>query len=191
MIDRAKLSLQFDPQKMRQDLERIQSEDWIEHFVRQNYEGDWNVVALRGPAGATHPVMAIYSDPTCTEFADTPCLDVCPYFRYILASFWCPLQAVRLMSLFPGSRIKEHKDHDLSAEEGMARLHIPVVTNSDVEFRLNGTRVVMNEGECWYLKLCDTHSVSNNGASPRIHLVIDAKVNSWLMGLIRSAGVPE
>ena len=41
-------------------------------------------------------------------------------------------------------------------------------------------RVVLSEGECWYLRLSDPHSVENNGQSDRVHLVIDAKVNPWL-----------
>ena len=180
MLDRVKLNLTFDSRLLQRDLDRLQSDYWIEHFVKQNYDGDWSVLALRGPANATHPVMMIYSDPTCTEFANTPYLDACPYFRAVLESFRCPLQAVRLMKLSSGSRIKEHTDHDLSVENGTARLHIPIVTNDDVDFRLNGTRVLLNEGECWYLRLCDPHSVENNGKSDRIHLVIDAEVNPWL-----------
>ncbi len=180
MFDRVKLGLAFDPQPLQQELARLQSCQWIEHFVKQNYDGDWSVIPLRGPAGATHPVMMIYSDPTCTEFADTPFLDDAPCFRDVLESFHCPLQSVRLMKLSPGSRIKEHTDHDLAAERGTARLHIPITTNDDVVFRLNGTRVVLKEGECWYLRLSDPHSVENNGESDRVHLVIDAEVDPWL-----------
>jgi len=90
------------------------------------------------------------------------------------------------MKLAVGSRIKEHTDHDLSAEDGTARLHIPVQTNSEVYFRLNGARVVLNEGECWYLRLSDPHSVENLGTTDRVHLVIDVVVNSWLNELLKS-----
>ena len=180
MQDRLKLDLSFDPLLPLGDLERLESVDWVEHFVKQNYDGDWSVIPLRGPATATHPVMMIYSDPSCSEFASTPFLDGCPYFRTVLKSFLCPLQAVRLMKLSSGSRIREHTDHDLAAENGTARLHIPIVTNDGVDFRLNGTRVFMNEGECWYLRLSDPHSVENNGDSDRVHLVIDAEVDGWL-----------
>ena len=65
---------------------------------------------MRGKAGATHPVMMIYSDPTATEFEDTPMLQGCPYFREVLDTFACPLRTVRLMRLTPGSVIKEHND---------------------------------------------------------------------------------
>lgn len=84
------------------------------------------------------------------------------------------------MKLSSGSQIKEHTDYDLDAENGTLRLHIPIITNKKVYFKLNGKRVVLNEGECWYLRLSDPHSVANNGVSDRVHLVIDAAVNPWL-----------
>lgn len=172
---------------MQRDLNALGSEEWIAHFVKQNYTGEWSVLPLRGKAGATHPVMMIYSDPGCTEFADTPFLDACPCFREVLARLECPLQAVRLMRLAPGSVIKEHRDHDLDAATGNVRMHIPVTTSPDVDFMLNGTRVVMQPGELWYLRLADPHSVTNRGSSDRIHLVIDAKVNPWLETLLHAA----
>ncbi len=182
--DRIRLPLVFDAPGLQRDLARFAKGDWLDHFVKQNYEGDWRVIPLRGPAGAEHPVMMMYSDPTCTEFADTPFLERCPEIRRALASFDCPLKTVRLMGLTPGSAILEHRDYDLSAEEGTVRLHVPVVTNPDVEFRLNGTPVAMREGECWYLRLSDPHSVANRGAADRVHLVLDADVNAWLRGML-------
>lgn len=67
------------------------------------------------------------------------------------------------------------------------RLHIPVVTNPAVDFRLNGVRCVMAAGTCWYLRLSDPHSVSNRGPADRVHLVIDAAVNGWLTDLFDRA----
>lgn len=177
--DRIKLPFAFDPDRLRADLDAV-DRDWIDHLVKQNYEGNWSVLPLRHTAGATHPVMMIYSDPSATEFVDGPLLAQTPYFRDVLAAFHCPLTVVRLMLLAPGSVIKPHYDHDLAAEHGMARLHIPITTNPDVEFLLNGTPVTMAPGEVWYLRLMDTHSVVNRGTTDRVHLVIDAVVDDWL-----------
>jgi len=185
--DRLRLPLTFDPGLLVRDLQRLASVEWIDHFVPQNYDGNWSVIPLRGKAGARHPVMMIYSDPTATLFEDTPMLQGCPYFRKVLAAFQCPLRAVRLMRLTPGSRIKEHADLELSIEEGTARIHIPVVTNAGVEFYLNSSRVVMAAGSAWYLRLSDPHSVHNNGDSDRVHMVIDAVANDWMRGMLESA----
>lgn len=190
--DRLRLPHDFEPARLAADLTGVAAgTGWTPHFVQQNYEGDWSVIALRGPAGATHPVQMIYSDPTCTEFADTPLLAPARYFRQVLASFACPLQAVRLMRLGPGSTIKEHRDHDLCFEDGTVRIHIPVVTNTEVDFRLNGRRCVMPAGSAWYLRLSDPHSVANLGATERVHLVIDATVNAWVADLFERALAAE
>lgn len=185
--DRLRLPLDFDPGRLAADLAAIASAGWTAHFVKQNYDGDWSVIPLRGPAGARHPVQMIYSDPACTDFADTPLLAAAPYLREVLAAFACPLMAVRLMRLAPGSLIKEHRDYDLCFEDGTVRLHVPVVTNDGVDFRLNRVRCVMPAGSSWYLRLSDPHSVANRGPSDRVHLVIDATVNGWVEALFAQA----
>ena len=157
---------------------------WTDHFVTQNYEGQWDVVPLRHVAGATHPVMQAYSAPDATEFVDAATLERTPYFRTVLAAFECPLTVVRLMRLTPGSRIKEHHDNDLAADWGDARIHVPITTNPGVTFLLNRTPVPMQPGETWYLRLSDPHAVTNDGASDRVHLVIDCKANDWLTAQI-------
>lgn len=184
--DRLRLPLAFDPVRLRADLDALIDTPWTEHFVRQNYEGQWSVLPLRCTKGATHPIMQIYSNPNATEYEDTALLAQSPYFQDVLAALHCPLQAVRLMRLTAGSVIKEHHDNDLEAESGSARLHIPIVTNPDVDFRLNGVRVILDPGSVWYLRLSDRHSVANRGSADRVHLVVDCLVNSWLTDLLGS-----
>jgi len=185
--DRLLLPLRFDPQRLAADLEALSDVTWTEHFVRQNYEGDWSAIPLRAAEGATHPIMMIFSSPAATVFVDTPCLARSPYLREALASFGCPLQCVRLMRLAPGSAIKEHSDGDLAFEYGFARLHIPIVTNPDAAFWLNGRRVTMEPGSLWYLRLSDPHRAINAGAADRVHLVLDVVVNDWLERLLCAA----
>jgi len=185
--DRLRLPLDFDPDLLRRDLEALVGVDWTAHFVQQNYDGDWSVIPLRGVAGARHPVMMIYSDPQATEYEATPFLAACPCFQAVIAAFRCEVRSVRLMRLTPGSVIKEHSDLDLDAAEGMARIHVPVTTNPGVVFELSRTPVAMRPGEAWYLRLSDPHRVANNGASDRVHLVLDMVVNDWLRGVLNEA----
>ena len=185
--DRLRLPYRFDPALLARDLATLSASAWVRHYVRANYEGDWSVVPLRAPAGERHPIRMISADPSCRHFVDTPLLDPCPYFRQVMERFHAPLRVVRLMRLTAGSVIKEHSDVDLSFEDGMVRLHIPVVTNDAVDFRLNGTRAVMEAGSCWYLRLSDPHSVTNGGAEDRVHLVIDAEANDWIAEVFERA----
>jgi hypothetical protein len=185
--DRLRLPLAFDPAPLARDLERASAHGWTKHFVRENYEGDWSVIALRAVAGVKRPSQMIYSNPTATNFENTPMIEGCPCFHAVMESFACPIRTMRLMRLTPGSLINEHSDPDLSFEDGTVRIHIPISTNPDVDFRLNGTRTILEPGSAWYLRLSDPHSVANRGTTDRVHLVIDMSVNAWLANLFEQA----
>jgi len=185
--DRLRLPLTFDPDLLARDLASLSSVEWTHHYVRANYDGDWSVIPLRSPAGETHPIRMISADPTARSFVDTPLLQRCHYFRRVLESFACPLRTVRLMRLTPGSVIKEHADPDLRFEDGTVRIHIPVTTNAQVEFYLNGSRIVLEAGSAWYLRLSEPHKVANRGRTDRVHMVVDANVNPWVEALFESA----
>jgi hypothetical protein len=189
--DRLRLPLAFDPIALVHDLDALASAEWTDHFVKQNYAGNWSAIPLRAKAGARHPIMMIASDPTATQFEDTPQLHSCPYFREVLSRFRCPLRTVRLMRLTPGSRIHEHTDLDLGFEDGTVRLHVPIVTNPCVSFLLNGSPVVMRPGTAWYLRLSDPHSAANDGDCDRVHLVIDAIADEWTRDLLAAAATEQ
>jgi aspartyl/asparaginyl beta-hydroxylase len=189
MPDCFKLPLSFDPERLRADLDHISPGDWLPHFNDRYYEGDWSGVALRSVGGAT---TKLYPDPAAREpFANTSILARCPNIRRALEEFKCPLNSVRLLRLGPGSRIREHRDYKLGLEDGEIGIHIPIVTNSMVEFFLNQERLAMNEGECWYLNLNLLHRVENSGATERIHLVIHCIVNQWVRSMIEFEGARE
>jgi hypothetical protein len=170
MISTLKLPLKFDIEPTRSEVLAFDESQWTPHFNTQYYEGDWSGIALRAPENAH---VALYPDPTVSTYVDTPALERCPSVSKILESFLCETEAVRFLRLGVGAAIKEHRDYKLGIEDGVARIHIPVKTSPDVEFFLDGQRVVMNEGEAWYLNFNLKHSVRNNGSTDRVHLVID------------------
>jgi hypothetical protein len=116
-------------------------------------------------------------------YADTPLMAHTPVLKKFLESLPFPLWSVRLMWLAPGSLIKEHRDPDLSFEQGEARLHMPLFTHEGVEFFVAGERVRMREGECWYINANLPHRVANPGPGERIHLVVDGPVTPELQAL--------
>ena len=183
----AKLPLRFDPALLQADLATLGTGEWIAHFNTQFFSGDWSGVALRAAEGSTNPM---YADRNHNDFASTELLRQCQHLRAVVESFQCPLRSVRLLKLTAGSVIREHRDYDLGYEAGEVRIHVPVITNPDVEFFLDGRRIIMNEGECWYLDLNLPHRVQNRGSTDRVHLVIDCQLNDWLRALI-AQGVPE
>lgn len=183
MIEVKKLPLEFDAAALRVDAEGFAQEEWIAHFNTQQYVGDWSGVVLRAPKNAHLPM---YPDPTAEEFEDTPSLEKCPGVRGVMEKFECKLESVRFLRLGAGAKITEHRDYMLAIEEGVARIHIPVVTNDQVDFILNGRKVEMGEGEAWYLNFNLKHSVTNRGSGTRIHLVIDCIANGWLEEMVKS-----
>jgi Aspartyl/Asparaginyl beta-hydroxylase len=187
MLDTLKLPVSFDPARLKADLQALALDDWVLHFNKPYYEGEWSGVALRSVNGEDG---RLYPDPTArAKYANTPTLARCSYIQQALATFECELEAVRLLKLRAGSSIREHKDYNLGYEDGEVRFHVPVLTNLDVEFYLNQQRVVMNEGECWYLNLNLPHRVVNHSAADRIHLVIDCVVNDWMRALFETEAV--
>ena len=187
--DRIKLPHAFAAVPLLAEPKRLDAGAWTDHFVPQHYRGEWSVVPLRAPGGANHPILRITSPPGCNDWQETEYLTLCPEIAKVLTLLRAPLGAVRLMRLGPESSILRHSDHDLSADYGQVRLHVPLTTNPQVDFRVNDSTVTMLPGECWYLRLSDPHSVDNRGPTERIHLVIDAMVNDWLAELlVRAAG---
>jgi hypothetical protein len=189
MLNYIQLPLNFDPAPLKTDLELIAAGEWTPHFNTDYFEGEWSVAPLRSIGGA---INQIYPDPTKgDQFADTELLARCPNIRSVLSEFRCPLLSARLLKLAAGSVIREHKDYNLGYENGEIRLHLPVQTHPAVEFHLAGERIVMNEGECWYLNFNLPHRVANPSPADRIHLVIDCVLDDWLRAQFPDVSVSE
>lgn len=183
-----KLPFHFDPERLRADLAVVRPNEWIPHINRKHYDGQWSGAALRSIGGAADNIVP--DAPDLSAFRDTELLRRCGYFREVLATFKCPLQSVRLLRLHAGSNIAEHVDRALDFEDGEVRIHIPIATNDRVRFFLDGSRLVMAPGECWYTNVNLPHSVQNDSSEDRIHLVLDCRVNDWLRDLFASTPSP-
>jgi hypothetical protein len=187
MLSGLRLPFQYDRSRLVEDLCAIPSSAWAPHYNKADYGGVWRGAALRSVSGEARQLFA-----GAAAYRDTPLLDLCPYFRQVMAAFECPLRSVRLLSLAPGSFIREHTDNALDYEDGQVRIHVPVQTNPDVEFYLSGERLLFEVGATYYVNVNLPHRVSNRGDCERIHLVIDAEVNDWVRELFgRGAPIPR
>ena len=184
-----KLPFQFDENKLVADLKLIMEKQWIPHFNKEGYNGKWNSVSLMAGGGEATNIFALSNNDS--EILETPILKDCLNFKEVINQFKFKLVSVRLLRLEAGARIKPHHDYNLGYEDNYFRLHIPITTNNDVNFLLDGNRVKMLPGECWYTNVNYTHSVSNNGNSDRVHLVIDGERNSWSDDLFFSLAPKE
>lgn len=166
----------FDIKRLKDDFTKVVNFNWVDHYNTNDYNGKWTSIALLSQNGNYNAINALPND---EPLLPTQVLESCKYFNEILNDFLFEKTAVRLMQLNAGAVIKPHTDNCLGYEDGFFRIHIPVITNPDVEFILDGERLIMGEGECWYIDANFTHSVTNNGTENRIHLVIDGIRNEW------------
>ncbi len=185
MIKYLQLPYHFDIKKMQEEVSLLGNQLWKLHFQVKHYEGEWSAIPLRSINGEINNNF-ISPIEDAKQYADTPLLKECPYLQEVLNTFKCDLMAVRLLKLSAGTQIHEHKDADLCFEEGLLRFHIPVITHAAVEFFLDKERMVLQEGECWYMNFNLPHSLHNKSNVDRIHLVIDAVANDWVSNLFNA-----
>lgn len=177
LIRSIKFPMVFDVEKLQNDLAKIINKNWTDHYNTNDYSGKWTSIALMSESGKSDAIFASVN--SNEKLVATEILDSCTYFKEILDGFLFEKTAVRLLQLAVGAEVKPHSDNCLGYEDGSFRLHIPIITNPEVEFILDGKRLVMNEGECWYIDANFIHSVANRGSEDRIHLVIDGERNEW------------
>lgn len=182
MIEKLKMPFEFDAEALKTDLRKFSDADWTPHFNQSYYEGDWSGIALRAAKDSN---ISIYPDPTADEFVETESFKRCEYVPEVLKIFQCQLETVRFLRLGAKAKILEHRDYMLGFENGVARIHIPVETNSQVTFCLNGKTLQMKEGEAWYLNFNLPHSVANPSSQARVHLVVDCLVNDWMKDIFK------
>lgn len=77
-----------------------------------------------------------------------------------------------IVKLMPDSDIIPHADE--SKYLGVVRRHhIPLKTNEEVLFHIDGESINMKVGECWEINNSRVHHVTNNSNEDRVHLIID------------------
>lgn len=88
------------------------------------------------------------------------------------------LGRVMLTKLEPGDSIRPHADvlGDYAETPDMARYHIAVQGLPGSMFHVDRESVQMLTGEAWWIHNRVTHSVINNSADDRIHLIVDMRV---------------
>lgn len=79
---------------------------------------------------------------------------------------------VLFAKLRAGMSINKHQDTG-GALVDSHRTHTPIVTNEDIDFRIDGERCKMSVGEIYEINNQLDHSVHNGGTTDRVHLIID------------------
>jgi Aspartyl/Asparaginyl beta-hydroxylase len=79
---------------------------------------------------------------------------------------------VMFARMAPGGEIKPHRDANAAAK-WPHKIHVPLLTNSNVTFFVDGTGYRLPEGEAAEVNNMGVHAVRNDGESDRIHLIFE------------------
>lgn len=171
-----KLPVRFDAGALEREVRALPPSAWVPHAT--GFPGN-EAVRLVTPGGA--PTDAFEGPMKPTEN-----LARCPYIMQVMGTLGGVWGRSRLMGLGVGAEVPEHVDAHYHWRTHL-RIHVPVITNPQVEFTCGGETVHMAAGECWVFDSFRWHEVHNRGGERRVHLVLDTVVTEPLWDLIDAA----
>ncbi len=115
-------------------------------------------------------------------------LEQSSYLQSILENFSCDKFIYRVHNLRAGGKIALHRDSDRGLSHGIVRVHVPVTSNENIYFYVNGERVQMGNGECWWADISQLHEVENCSEQDRWQLMIDCELNDWWKAIFKAQG---
>lgn len=152
-----------------------------QHEFTKKAFGGWSSLPLRSLGGMTgkeaSSAAGKHASSDANLFEDTVVMP--DYIRELIDEIGqgAGVLKVRLMRLEANRTIGEHKDAFSPGPE-VARLHIPVITNPEVEFQVNRKPYRMHVGRLYCIDVSKLHAVFNKGTEDRIHLVFDLCINA-------------
>lgn len=171
-----KLPIRFDADALAAEVNALPAAAWVPHAT--GFPGN-EAVRLVTPGG--QPTDAFEGPMKPTEN-----LARCPYIMQAMAELGGVWGRSRLMGLGVGAEVPEHVDSHYHWRTHL-RIHVPAITNRQVEFTCGGETVHMAAGECWVFDSFRWHEVHNRGQERRVHLVLDTVVTERLWDLIDAA----
>lgn len=180
--------------------------EYTNHYSNYNKDKSWKALSLRGyyadwtrieKAEEMNKKWHEKHAHETPELQDTELYANFPMVKELLKATFganAEIHRVRFMWLAPGGgellRHTDQADPDCGLQIGqITRFHFPIQTNDKViftAFNLNGDKISLNlkEGEFGLLDTRKPHTVVNGGDVPRIHLVVDVKINYNVQSLI-------
>jgi hypothetical protein len=177
----------YDVERLVQDFANVSHTPWADKTRYSSEAGGpgarrpsrgWTCLPIRSPGGQlsrTDP-----GGPGTLEFAYTPVVEHVPYIREVVDSVPGNHRQVSLLALAPGGSSHVHRDYPSGFAFGWIRLHLPITTNDQCSITINNKRFHWEPGDLWYGDFSQLHHVANEGATTRVHLVMDVEVTPQL-----------
>lgn len=182
------LQITYDTAKLEEELKIVEN-CYMPRFL-DDKSGTWTAIPLRNATG-TDSQEGLELNNTLIGNNMLPCknspfLQQLPYMSSILEDiaiiFNTEVGLVRLSNIHSQKKLFPHRDGEVfDLNLGMIyRLHIPIITDENVIFKINRKSYRLEAGVLYYTNVSKLHSVENNGSFDRIHLVIDVHANDIL-----------
>lgn len=168
-----KLPLSFDSGKLEEEIAQFGEEEWRAH--PQRFEGNSSLVLASTGGGENDSFLG--------PIKPSARLERTPYIRQVLGAFNSVIGRSRLMRLAPGAMVDPHFDGHYYWRDHV-RVHIPIITDSHVDFYCDSEVVQMAAGEAWVFDNWRPHMVKNGSENIRIHLVFDTVGSAKLWKMI-------
>lgn len=174
-----RLTPRYDSERLRRDLDRL-SDVARARQPGKHHDGSWRGMSLCQQGGDHAFAGTVKHGSRVLAPHPTALLDRATYFREIVSELGT-IQRARVSELPAGKAIEEHRDLGNSLHARVCRIHVPVVTHPELDFRIAGERVHFAEGEMWYADFTQPHSVHNRSDIDRVHILIDVIVTEDLL----------
>lgn len=166
----------FDVERLSREVQAFDESEWLPHV--QGYAGNTAIplISLNGEM----------NDDFNGPMKVTEKLERSPYIQQVLASFDEVFGRSRLMGLGARCTVPEHRDVNYHWYNRV-RIHVPILTSSDVLFYCGDTHVHMAAGETWIFDSWKKHRVENGSDENRVHLVIDTAGSTKFWELVSAS----
>ncbi|MEO8011297.1 MAG: aspartyl/asparaginyl beta-hydroxylase domain-containing protein, partial [Dokdonella sp.] len=171
------LPVAFDAEILAQEISALGESAWRPH--PQGFAGN-SAIPLVSENGDPQ------SDAVRGAMRPTPQLESCPYLLQVMSAIGGVWGRSRLMRLSGQAEVTAHVDIDYYWRDHM-RVHVPIITQADVQFHCGDAVINMAAGECWIFDTWRLHRVLNSADAARIHLVADSVGGPGLWNLVASA----
>lgn len=150
----------------------VPAEAWLEDPLRQkSFEQHRHTQSIILLFANGWPKVQVERRPSWALFSEA----AIPVMQQIVAAHYKPGGVViraMVAKLLPGGEISEHFDsHETFAISH--RIHVPLQTNPDVEFRVRGDNHHLVEGVAYEISNLDFHAVNNRSPHDRLHFIFD------------------
>ena len=150
---------------------------WNRIAIRQSYPGSAHAqtkcIFIRGPLGFTPQLYFNDLGSVDYQFEQVTLHTAMPLVEYVCAMLGVTeLGRVLIVKLEAGGSVTPHIDEGLYADH-FSRLHIVLTTNEMCLNITGGHPAHWKTGSVWWFNHKLEHSASNDGATDRIHLIVD------------------